>query len=190
MRLMCPMNSESDIPIFPRLGAAVLGRLPLVPVQLASERLVAGVARRHPSLFARLGEHARKTVAIDPTDTPMAFLLTPDPDLPRIRVVREAPPDTWDARIAGPLAALLGLVHGAFDGDALFFSRDIVIEGDTGAVLALRNAIDNAELDMGEEIAALFGPAQRPVSGAMRLALPFVERATGVALTRRAGEAL
>ncbi len=182
------MNSEPAIPIFPRLGAALVARLPLAPAQLAAERLVSQIAARHPDLFARLGDHARKTIAIDPTDTPLVFLLTPDPDLPRVRVARAVAGERWDARIAGPLAALLGLVHGAFDGDALFFSRDLVIEGDTGAVLALRNAIDNAELDMGHEIASLFGPVERPLAGAMRIALPLVERATGVALMRRAGE--
>ena len=85
-----------------------------------------------------------------------------------------------DARIAGPLAALLGMVHGAYDGDALFFSRDLVIEGDTAAVLALRNAIDAAELDLAAEIEALAGPARGMVERIVALA----EKRTGVALTR------
>ena len=66
-----------------------------------------------------------------------------------------------DCRIAGQLSALLGLVHGAVDGDALFFSRDLVIEGDTEAALALRNAVDDAELDLSEEIARLAPPWRR-----------------------------
>ena len=84
------------------------------------------------------------------------------------------------ARIAGPLAALLGLVHGAYDGDALFFSRDLVIEGDTAAALALRNAVDDAELDLSEEIASMSGPFAAPLQKIMA----FAERRTGVCLTR------
>jgi predicted lipid carrier protein YhbT len=42
---------------------------------------------------------------------------------------------------------LLGMIDGTYDGDALFFSRDLTIEGDTEAVLALRNALENAEFD-------------------------------------------
>ena len=85
-----------------------------------------------------------------------------------------------DARISGPLAALIGLVHGAFDGDALFFSRDLVISGDTGAALALRNAVDDAELDLAEEFSAMTGPLAAP----MRRIFAMAERRTGVALTR------
>jgi predicted lipid carrier protein YhbT len=98
--------------------------------------------------------------------------------------VRSGDASPWDARIAGPLAALLGLVHGAFDGDALFFSRDLIIEGDTEAVLALRNAIDNEEIDMASEMTALFGPLERLVETPARTLVGLVETWTGVALTR------
>ncbi len=45
------------------------------------------------------------------------------------------------------MLVLIGLLDGTYDGDALFFTRDLVIEGDTAAVLALRNAIEDANLD-------------------------------------------
>jgi predicted lipid carrier protein YhbT len=61
--------------------------------------------------------------------------------------VRDLSEAVYDARIAAPLIVLLGMIDGTYDGDALFFSRHLVIEGDTGASLALRNAIENAELD-------------------------------------------
>jgi O2-independent ubiquinone biosynthesis accessory factor UbiT len=73
---------------------------------------------------------------------------------------RLALPTTLDP-LAGGLAALLGLVYGAFDGDALFFSRDLVVEGDTGAMLALRNAIDNAEFDLAVEFPRPSGRSRR-----------------------------
>ena len=60
--------------------------------------------------------------------------------------MRDLSAAAYDARIAAPLIVLLGMIDGTYDGDALFFSRDLVIEGDTEAVLALRNAIENAEL--------------------------------------------
>ena len=46
----------------------------------------------------------------------------------------------------GPLLSLLGLLDGTFDGDALFFSRGIAISGKVDALLALRNAIEDADL--------------------------------------------
>jgi len=173
------------IPQFPLLGARIMRVMPLRPLAMASERLVASLGRRHPSLFARLAEHTNKVFLIDPTDLPIVFRLVPDPARPRLDVLRNGGNETWDARIAGPLAGFLGLVHGAFDGDALFFSRDLVIEGNTEAVLALRNAIDNEEIDLAAEVPALFGPlgplAERPA----RRLLTIAEGLSGVALTRR-----
>ncbi len=167
-----------EIPVFPRplaLGLRLGPAEPLgLPLTLIARRLIA----RHPSLISRLGEHAAARFAIDPTDLPLCLLLHPHPTRTRITVHRTAP--EADARIAGPLAALLGLVHGVYDGDALFFSRDLVIEGDTAAALALRNAIDDAELDLGAEIAALAGPFRPALDPLIALA----QRTTGVALTR------
>lgn len=85
-----------------------------------------------------------------------------------------------DARIAGPLSAFLAMMHGVEDGDALFFSRDLTVEGDTAAVLALRNAMDDAELDLTEELAGLSGPFGTP----LRRVLAQAERSTGLALHR------
>ena len=136
------------------------------------------VATHHPSLFRRLGEHDHARFVLDPTDLPFVIELEPNGGVPRIKVVRGQ--GAGDARIAGPIAALLGLVHGAFDGDALFFSRDLLIEGDTSAALALRNAVDDAELDLSEEITQLTGPLAKP----LQRAFAFLERRTGVYLTR------
>jgi len=86
-------------------------------------------------------------------------------------------------RISGPLSAFLGMMHGAYDGDALFFSRDLTVEGDTEAALALRNAIDDAELDLAAELQTLAGPLRAPLAAVLTAA----ERRTGVALHRVEG---
>ncbi|WP_420962471.1 ubiquinone anaerobic biosynthesis accessory factor UbiT [Brucella sp. IR073] len=160
----------------------MLTPLPLRPLELLLQRLVTSVACRKPGLFARLGAQGEKIFLIDPTDLPFVFRLNPARDAPRIEARRRHQCGKWEARIAGPLGALIGLVHGAADGDALFFSRDIVIEGDTEAVLALRNAIDDAELDLVAEAAAMFG-MKGGEAIAERLA-PVASRLTGLPLTR------
>lgn len=108
--------------------------------------MMAATLARRPEILQRLGEHAGKQFAIDPTDCPFAFLLKLHPEKPTFRVVRNLSRGEYDARIAGVLMVLVGLLDGAYDGDALFFSRDLVIEGDTAAVLALRNTIEDAAL--------------------------------------------
>ena len=121
--------------------------LPLLPLELVARSLLANAMRARPTFASRLGEHAGRTFAIDPVDCPFVFLFTPEAGRASLRVVRNLSAAVYDARIAAPLVVLLGMIDGTYDGDALFFSRDLVIEGDTGAVLALRNAIENAEIE-------------------------------------------
>ena len=187
-------DSETAIPHCPAPLAEVLRALPLPALRWPLERMARSLARRHPSLFTRLGEHGSATFLIEPTDLPVAFRLWPRPGQPTIEPLRRPlrhPLRTtgWHARISGPLAALLGMIHGTLDGDALFFSRDLSIEGDTEAILALRNAIDDAELDLPAEAAAAFGPLAPLLDPPARLLLPLAERVTGVALSR-AGRAV
>jgi predicted lipid carrier protein YhbT len=130
-------------PFFADIGAA----LPVLPIELVARRLIANAMAARPWFAQRLAGYARRTFAIDPVDCPFAALITPGRQHPSVRIVRDLAGETFDARVAAPLIVLLGMIDGTYDGDALFFSRDLTIEGDTEAVLALRNALENAELD-------------------------------------------
>jgi O2-independent ubiquinone biosynthesis accessory factor UbiT len=182
--------SNASIPRLPFFAVELLRRLPLPLLDRVIGRLVEGTVGRHPSLFARLGNHAATTFLIDPIDLPFALLLFPARTGRRMEFTRRDKSGGWDARIAGPLAALIGLVHGAYDGDALFFSRDVTIEGKTEAVLALRNAIDDAEIDLSGEVLAMLGVLRAVAERPFRFLLPFAEKASGVCLARNnAGQA-
>ncbi|MCP5086678.1 MAG: sterol-binding protein [Rhodobacteraceae bacterium] len=171
-------QSTEPIPRFPPVLARAMNLMPLPPLSLALTTYARKVALSHPGLFRRLGEYSHTRFVLDPTDLPFAICLEPNGGTPSVTVTRGHAEGA--ARIAGPLAALLGLVHGAFDGDALFFSRDLVIEGETGAALALRNAVDDAELDLFGEISQRSGPFAEP----LQHIIAFAERRTGVCLTR------
>jgi len=178
------VSDSRSIPLFPAAGAVALRFAPLWPLSLVGAHLTSRLARRHPSLFSRLGGQARKVFLIDPTDLPLVIVLKPRPPRPEFSARRRDEAVKWDARIAGPLAALIGLVHGAYDGDALFFSRDLAIEGDTEAVVALRNAIDNEELDLVREAAALLGPLEALAAAPARRMAAAIGAVTGAPLTR------
>ena len=124
--------------------------LPLLPLQFAAARMFQNALAQHPRMASRLGAHALKRFAIDPVDCPFSFIVEPKADAPRLTVVPSLADQVYDARIAAPLLVLLGLLDGRYDGDALFFTRDLMIEGDTAAVLALRNAIEEADIDPAE----------------------------------------
>jgi predicted lipid carrier protein YhbT len=176
-----------DIGAIPAVSAPVgflLSLPPLFPLRLALRRLAASVQDRNPELCTRLAEHAEKTFLIDPVDLPFVFRLRAHPERLLLEPLPRNGAGGSNARIAGRLAALLGMIHGAYDGDALFFSRDLVVEGDTEAVLALRNALDDAELDLAAEIAAAAGPAGSALERIAAHILPAVSRLTGFNLVR------
>lgn len=153
--------------------------LPLAPASLLLSRLMRGMATRHPAILRRLGPHADARILIDVTDAPALLLM--EPGARRITLHRRARPPAAEAAIRGRLSAFLSMLHGAEDGDALFFSGDLEISGDTAAVLALRNALDDAELDLTDELAAIGGPA----SGVLRRVAALVARQSGLVLTRK-----
>lgn len=150
----------------PEMDVRLPGLLRLVPPIAA---LPAGVgltlalrslARRRPRLFDRLGEHRTERYLIDPVDLAFAFEVVPDGERASVRVVGSGTAPDAGVVIRGPLLALLGLLDGSLDGDALFFNRVISIGGRTEAVLALRNAIEDAELAPAD-LLGLRGPLAR-----------------------------
>ena len=161
MRALFTASPDSLPLLRPLLGRA-MSPLPLLPLELVLNRFLQRVVARNPRIFARLGPHAQKRFGIKPTDLPFAFVIEAAAPCPRLSVVRQLPADV-DARISSSLANLLALLEGRLDGDALMFSRQLVIEGDVEAVLALRNAIDDSRIDLVDEIGNLFGPLGEPV---------------------------
>ncbi len=137
--------------------------LPVLPLRPVFSKLIRALSIRHPALFERLGRYGRKVFVINPVDMPVVLQLAPDAfDPGLVPFARKDMPEA-DAVISGKFMSLVQLVSGKADGDALFFSRELVIKGDTEAVLALRNAIDDMDIDLAEEIENLLGPFGAPL---------------------------
>lgn len=156
--------SRMPAPLSPALlFGLVLEKLPLGPVQAAANILLRAIRSRHPALLERMAAWSHTTVCIDPIDLPFVILLRPDAAAPRFTVRRRSHALSADATIHGSLEALIALAEGRVDGDTLFFSRELSVEGDTEVVVALRNAIDDAGIDLIADISAAFGPFAGPV---------------------------
>ncbi|WP_183489613.1 ubiquinone anaerobic biosynthesis accessory factor UbiT [Martelella radicis] len=142
-----------------RLPPALAIPFDLVPVPIAertANMLLQRLVRRHPGLFERLGEHRSKRYAFRPIDLPFVFVVSPADE--EVTVLRGDAADGADASVEGPFFMLLALMEGRLDGDALFFSRDLAISGDMEAMLALRNALDDCEIDLPTDLSTLAGP--------------------------------
>lgn len=166
---------EGELPQFLRLLAFPAGFLPLGrALTLAVRRF----ARRRPAVFDRLGEYGRCSFLIEPSDLDFAFLMVPDGVRADIRTLPRRRHVEADVTVRGPLLTLLGLIDGTFDGDALFFNRAISVSGRTDALVALRNAIEDAELKPSDFI-GLTGRPARLVDGSVFRGLDAARRLTG-----------
>lgn len=132
-------------------------------------RLSAVLVRRHGAMLERLADFAGATCLVVPEDLPMAFLITlrAPPLAPRLHLVDPARMDSAGvnhprATIRADIATLFELLEGRIDGDALFFSRDLVVEGDMAVVVALRNAVDDAGIDLIADATSMLGPFAAP----------------------------
>jgi O2-independent ubiquinone biosynthesis accessory factor UbiT len=174
------MTSTSNMtpPLTPVLFAGmVLTPVPPAVLQPALNAAMAITRRKHPDIFERMEGYGDPVFLVDPIDLPYVFILTPDQQSPKLVIAREHSTEDVDAVIRGPLLALIDMLEGRIDGDAMFFSRDLVIEGDTEVVVALRNAVDGAEINLMEGVMALFGPFSAPVRAAVNTAGKIASRA-------------
>jgi len=141
----------------PDVVSSALRPLPLLPLEIFLQQLASNIVARHPDILTRIGRTDLLRFGIDPSDVPFAIEIELRDGVVGVRLRRELDGQSQHARISGTLAALMRLVDGEADGDALFFSREIVVTGDIAAVLALRNAVDAAEIGILREAAALIG---------------------------------
>jgi predicted lipid carrier protein YhbT len=147
----------------------LLTPIPLALLQPLFARIATHVAQSRPELFARLGPHAGKRFLIDPTDLPFILVLIPQTERPRLIAYRRYERPAHDCSIAGTFFNLLDMIDGSLDGDALFFSRDLQVSGDTEAVVALRNALDDFEGSALDSVVGSFGFLSPPAALALSM---------------------
>ena len=144
-----------------RSPARLAAFTPLPLVERLAHLAFHQVLKRHPGLLERLDGHMGKRFGFLATDIDIAFVICPGAR--SVRVMRgKYLPKTGQraphATVSGPLGVLLSLLEGSSDGDAEFFVRALTVVGDMEAVLALRNALDDADIDLPTDLGALAGP--------------------------------
>ncbi len=130
------------------LAARALALTPLAVAQLHLDLALGRLLRRHPEIVRRLSWAEERRALVIPSDLPVAFLVRCVPGKLFMTVTRKERAPSADATISGPIAAILDMATGEDDGDALFFSRVVKVEGDMEVAVALRNAIDGAGIDL------------------------------------------
>jgi len=155
-------DARSELSL-PPLVSKFVAPLPRFPAETLLSLLVRRLVARRPDLLRRLGAVVQVPIAIIPDDLPHAFLLSLKEGDSRVSICAKEDVGTAQAIVRAPLLVLLGLMDGTYDGDAMFFSRDLRIEGKTEYVLALRNTLEEADLTPGEFL-GLTEPSSRWVN--------------------------
>ena len=140
----------------PTLYALPLDVMPVALIERAASLLFKRLLVSHPGLFDRLGEFRERRFVFAPVDLPLVFKV--EPEKKALSVCRKPQDFEADARIEAPLFLLLALLEGRCDADALFFSRDLTVTGDMEAMLAMRNALDDSNIDLPRDLSLMTGP--------------------------------
>ncbi len=135
-------------------------RLPPALLQPFCNVALEAVRRAHPAMFSRMGRHEGAWFTLLPQDTDVAFSLHASDFSPRLVVQHRDVPPAFPpaAMIEAPLDNLMAMLSGTADGDALFFGGKLRITGSMEAVIALRNAMDAAAIDLRGDLEGLLGP--------------------------------
>lgn len=108
------------------------------------------VLKRNPGLAERLDAAHGAAILVRPRELPVGFLIRLEPGGGRVTALPASAEVKADVCVEAPLQQLLTIFRGEDDGDAAFFSSDLVIDGEVAPLLALRNAIEAAELDWAD----------------------------------------
>jgi len=141
------------------LVGLALRPLPVGILSRLAAHFLQRIEQHYPEISPRLGPLGLCIFHIIPTDLRFSFLITLNHGQATVKVMAEEGivPDTT-ATISGDMLSFIQLLEGRVDGDALFFSRRLVVEGDTEAVLTLRNAVDSVDLSVEHILAGMTGP--------------------------------
>lgn len=135
----------------------LIAPLPLWPLTVTLSHLVDRLMQRNQTVMARLVAISGTKFAITARDIGLTFHVVINESTILVRTARTPDPDAH-VTIDGTIKQLVALLEGEIDGDALFFSRDLAVAGNTESLLTLRNAIDSANIDLRQEILSLLSP--------------------------------
>jgi len=162
----------SDIPPFSPFLFVGMGLRPLPPrlVTRLAQRPLDSIAHALWPRFQNRLDGLRGCIAVIPTDMPYGLLFDVADNELGLELIDCRREVIADATVRAPTRVLLDMMRGdGCDGDASFFNRSLVMEGNTELSMALRYALEEAELDPVEVL-----------STATPLPLPLARRVSAV----------
>lgn len=127
-------------------------------IQKCVDALVGRFMTYHGYVIDRMAEYAPVYMVMEPRDLPISFFVHFSSNKLDIQVIEKGAYTSQDPIIiSAKLATFISILEGNLDGDALFFSRELSITGDTTSIVALRNILEAESIDINEDIKKTFG---------------------------------
>jgi predicted lipid carrier protein YhbT len=139
-------SDESSNLTLTLLITTLFNKLPLPFIQKFLSHSMFSMLKKHPKIFDKISKDNYSFI-IYPYDLPFKFYMEPTNN-PKLIAIHKKEDIISSATIKGSLVNLLKMLEGKLDGDAAFFSKEIIIEGSTQASVALRNAIDSEDVNI------------------------------------------
>lgn len=140
------------------LGLLTKPVFPKPLVQVAINQLTKKFQQMHGGVISRMNEFAPARIILNPVDMPFVFFVEFQKDNFSILLLDE---DSYVGEdittISATFAFFLNMLEGDKDGDALFFSRQLTLTGDTTVIVALRNILEAESININKDINAQFG---------------------------------
>ncbi len=146
----------------PFSGTFIIGLLaqPLIfrpLIQQSINNLTKSFLKLHPNVIQRMSEFTPAIIILNPIDLPFSFLVEFTKYNLSILIVDDDKYLGHDiTKISASLTFFLNMLEGERDGDALFFSRQLTVEGDTTIIVALRNILESENININYDINAQF----------------------------------
>lgn len=139
------------------LFKGLLTKIPLPIIQFFLSYSFKKMQMDYPNVFLKVAQNGEESFLIKPTDLPFNFYMVISQSGSGITVESKTSELTANATITASLADLLKMLEGKLDGDAAFFSKNLIIEGSTASVVKLRNAIDAENINIISSLTSNLG---------------------------------
>ncbi len=136
----------TGLPAPVRLMRAGLRTLPPTMLTALLRGISASLPRNHAPLVRRLARMAPARILFAPTDVPHRFLLSIATHGVTLTLADSG--QVADVTMRGTLITLIDLLESRIDSDTVFFSRALVVSGDTNIAVGFRNTLDGESFNL------------------------------------------
>ena len=127
-------------------------------IQIGISKLTKLFIDKHPRVIKKMSQFSPSRMVLVPLDMPFDFFVEFSNESLQINIIDK---NTYLGKnltkITASIDVFVKMLEGNLDGDALFFSRKLIIEGETTIIVALRNILEAENVNIKNDIKKSLG---------------------------------